>query len=109
LRQGSREFVFPLGNGRRNPPQHALTLECGEATRGSESLDGGCNGSFGVLAPSLNDPPNYAAIVGRSNLDDVPVFDPRPSTKKPCAATGVIVISAMMGVRDLRAKRNKRL
>ena len=54
--------------------RHALALEGGQAAGGAESLDGGGNGGFGVLAASLHHAGDQAAIVGSADLDDVAVF-----------------------------------
>ncbi len=76
LHQYAGKFVAALGNGLRNAPQHTLPLEGGQAARGSESLDCGSDGDFGMLAPGLHDPPNHAAIKGRADFQDIAVFHP---------------------------------
>jgi hypothetical protein len=81
---------------RGNAAEHALALEGGQAARGAESLDGGGNGGFGMLAAALDHAGDHAAVVRGANLDDVAVFHPLAVQKKPCVATGAIVISAMI-------------
>ena len=77
-------------------PQHALAFESGEAARGAESLHGGCNGGFGMLSSALIDLRDHAAVIRRVDLDDIASSRHWPSTKKPCVATGTIVISDMI-------------
>jgi len=73
---GAGEFVTVLRDGFGNATQHALALEGGQAASGSESLYGGGDGSFGMLAPRLDHSPKYAAIEGGADLDDVAIFHP---------------------------------
>src|SRR5271168_4505462 len=68
---------------RENAARHALTLKGRQAAGGTESLDGRGDRSFCMLAPRLDDPPNYAAIEGGADLDDVAVFHPAAVDKKP--------------------------
>ena len=71
-----------FGNRLRHAAQHALALERGQAASGAESLHGGGDGGFGMLAPALDDPRNHAAIEGRANFDEVAVLHPPAVHKK---------------------------
>ena len=62
--------------------QNALALKGGQAARGAESFDGGGDGGFGVLAASLHDAGDQAAVVGGADLDDVAIFLPPAIHKK---------------------------
>ena len=96
LREGAGKFFFALQHGGGNPAENALAFKGGQPARGAESLDGGGNGRLGVFTPALHDAGNQAAIVRGANFYDVAVFAPPAIHKKPCVATGAIVISAMI-------------
>src|SRR4029077_4582746 len=82
LGDGAGEFLPAFGNGLGNAAQHALPLEGRQAASGTEGFDGGGDCSFSVLAPCLSHSPNYAAVEGAADLDDVAVFHPTAVDKK---------------------------
>src|SRR4051812_21968847 len=56
LRERAREFLFALNQERGDLTQDALSLEGRKTARGSERLDGGCDGSLGMLLAPLRNP-----------------------------------------------------
>jgi hypothetical protein len=68
--------------------ENALALEGGKATRGAESLDGGSDGSFGVLAASLNDAGDQAVVVRSADFNWVAVVLPMSIYKKTVRRNG---------------------
>ena len=76
LRQSVCEFLFAFRNSLRHPAQDALSFECGQATRRSESFYSRCNGCFSMLARALEHPADHSAIVRSPHFDKIAILNP---------------------------------
>ena len=88
LREGAGKFILALRHGGGDSAENALTLECGEAAGGAESLDGGGDGGLRVFAAALHDAGDEGAIVGGVDVDDIAVLPPPAIHKETVCRNG---------------------
>jgi hypothetical protein len=69
-------------NANRNLAENPLALEGGQSASGSKGLDSGGNRGFRVFAASLVNVRDEGAIVRRSDVDYVTLFQPLPIEKE---------------------------
>jgi len=74
-------------NAGRDLAQNSLAFEGRQSPGGSEGLDCGGNGGFGVLAASLVNMREECAVVGRANVNDLTLLQPLPIQEKTVVAT----------------------
>ena len=81
-RNRAGKFIFAIANAGSNPVQNPLPFEGGQPPSSSEGLDGGGNSGFRVFAASLVDMRDKRAVVRRTHVDDIALFQPLPVQKE---------------------------